>query len=65
MAEIERNGAAAADVADDQNVLRWVPGRPDVVPFEFMKHDSAAWHHVMGTPEDAIEVAVIEAPIAV
>ena len=39
-------------------------GRPAALKTELALRVSAAWHKVMGTSEDAIEVAVIEAPAA-
>ena len=39
-------------------------GRPTALKTELALHVSASWHKVLGTPEDAIEVAVIEAPAA-
>jgi phenylpyruvate tautomerase PptA (4-oxalocrotonate tautomerase family) len=39
-------------------------GRPMTLKTELALRVSAAWHKAVGTPEDAIEVAVIEAPAA-
>ena len=39
-------------------------GRPVALKTELALRVSAAWHNAVGTPEDAIEVAVIEAPAA-
>ncbi len=39
-------------------------GRPVALKTELALRVSSAWHNAVGTPEDAIEVAVIEAPAA-
>jgi phenylpyruvate tautomerase PptA (4-oxalocrotonate tautomerase family) len=39
-------------------------GRPVQLKTDLALRVSAAWHNAVGTPEDAIEVAVIEAPAA-
>jgi phenylpyruvate tautomerase PptA (4-oxalocrotonate tautomerase family) len=39
-------------------------GRPVHLKTELVLRVSAAWHKAVGTPEDSIEVAVIEAPAA-
>ena len=55
----------AGQPSQDVLILCYIrAGRPVTLKTELALRVSAAWHNVMGTPEDAIEVAVIEAPAA-
>jgi phenylpyruvate tautomerase PptA (4-oxalocrotonate tautomerase family) len=55
----------AGKPSQDALILCYIRGgRPMALKTELALRVSAAWHHVTGTPEDAIEVAVIEAPAA-
>jgi phenylpyruvate tautomerase PptA (4-oxalocrotonate tautomerase family) len=55
----------AGQPSQDVLILCYVrAGRPVALKTELALRVSAAWHNVLGTPEDAIEVAVIEAPAA-
>ncbi|SDN28024.1 tautomerase family protein [Afipia sp. GAS231] len=55
----------AGQPSQDALILCYIrAGRPVALKTELALRVSAAWHKVAGTPEDAIEVAVIEAPAA-
>jgi phenylpyruvate tautomerase PptA (4-oxalocrotonate tautomerase family) len=55
----------AGKPSQDVLILCYVrAGRPVALKTELALRVSDAWHKVVGTPEDAIEVAVIEAPAA-
>jgi phenylpyruvate tautomerase PptA (4-oxalocrotonate tautomerase family) len=55
----------AGEPSQDALILCYIrAGRPVSLKTELALRVSAAWHEVVGTPEDAIEVAVIEAPAA-
>jgi phenylpyruvate tautomerase PptA (4-oxalocrotonate tautomerase family) len=55
----------AGQPSQDVLILCYIrAGRPVALKTELALRVSAAWHNVMGKPEDAIEVAVIEAPAA-
>jgi phenylpyruvate tautomerase PptA (4-oxalocrotonate tautomerase family) len=53
----------AGEPSHDVLILCYIrAGRPAARKTELALRISAAWHEVLGTSEDAIEVAVIEAP---
>ena len=55
----------AGQPSQDVLILCYIrAGRPAALKTELALRVSAAWHNAIGTPEDAIEVAVIEAPAA-
>jgi|GEM_PF-1239167 len=55
----------AGQPSQDALILCYIRGgRPMALKTELALRVSDAWHKVTGTPEDAIEVAVIEAPAA-
>jgi phenylpyruvate tautomerase PptA (4-oxalocrotonate tautomerase family) len=55
----------AGEPSHDVLILCYIrAGRPMTLKTELALRVSAAWHNTIGTPEDAIEVAVIEAPAA-
>ncbi len=55
----------AGQPSQDVLILCYIrAGRPMALKTELALRVSAAWHDAVGTPEDAIEVAVIEAPAA-
>jgi phenylpyruvate tautomerase PptA (4-oxalocrotonate tautomerase family) len=55
----------AGQPSQDVLILCYIrAGRPMALKTQLALRVSAAWHEVVGTPEDAIEVAVIEAPAA-
>ena len=55
----------AGEPSQDVLILCYIrAGRPVALKTELALRVSAEWHNVVGTPEKAIEVAVIEAPAA-
>jgi phenylpyruvate tautomerase PptA (4-oxalocrotonate tautomerase family) len=55
----------AGEPSHDVLILCYIrAGRPMPLKTELALRVSSAWHNAIGTPEDAIEVAVIEAPAA-
>ena len=55
----------AGEPSPDVLILCYIrAGRPVHLKTELVLWVSAAWHKAVGTPEDSIEVAVIEAPAA-
>jgi phenylpyruvate tautomerase PptA (4-oxalocrotonate tautomerase family) len=55
----------AGEPSQDVLILCYIRGgRPMPLKTELALRVSAAWHKTIGTPEDAIEVAVLEAPAA-
>jgi phenylpyruvate tautomerase PptA (4-oxalocrotonate tautomerase family) len=55
----------AGEPSQDVFILCYIrAGRPVPLKTELALRVSAAWHKIAGTSEDAIEVAVIEAPAA-
>ena len=51
--------------SDDALILCYIrAGRPAALKAELALRVSAAWHEAVGTPEQAIEVAVFETPAA-
>jgi phenylpyruvate tautomerase PptA (4-oxalocrotonate tautomerase family) len=55
----------AGEPSQDVLILCYIrAGRPMALKTDLALRVSAAWHKAVGTPEDAIEVAVIEAPAA-
>jgi phenylpyruvate tautomerase PptA (4-oxalocrotonate tautomerase family) len=55
----------AGEPSQDVLILCYIrAGRPMPLKTELALRVSAAWHKIAGTSEDAIEVAVIEAPAA-
>ena len=64
--ELEQNQIwLAGEPSQDVLILCYIrAGRPVPLKTELALRVSAAWHNTVGTPEDAIEVAVIEAPAA-
>lgn len=55
----------AGEPSQDVLILCYIrAGRPVPLKTELALRVSAAWHTAVGTPEDAIEVAIIEAPAA-
>jgi phenylpyruvate tautomerase PptA (4-oxalocrotonate tautomerase family) len=55
----------AGEPSHDVLILCYIrAGRPMALKTELAFRVSSAWHSAIGTPEDAIEVAVIEAPAA-